>query len=192
MRFPSTPRAQPWVNNTIQLKQLGPVVQSLISANLGSNFNAFKCNLKELTTKSASSAWGQRSLAFACPVAGYIDQAIHWHIWVFLRARFCQPFSSRFLFFLFRHIFSDNFLQFFLKHPMNKLWTNRICFLNFYIWTWKPPALPLIRKCIYGCIFSFRIMQCVGYSFVWTISKILGLQGKWFKLALTFFLNIFQ
>ena len=41
-----------------------------------------QCNLKELTTKSALSAWGQRSLACACPVAGYIDP------------RFCQPFSS--------------------------------------------------------------------------------------------------
>ena len=37
--------------------------------------NAFKCNLKELKTKSALSAWGQRSLACARPVAGDIDQA---------------------------------------------------------------------------------------------------------------------
>ena len=42
--------------------------------------NAFKCNLKELTTKSALSAWGQRSLACACPVAGYIDHVIHWRV----------------------------------------------------------------------------------------------------------------
>ena len=40
--------------------------------------HAFKCNLKELTTKSALSAWGQRSLACACPGAGYIDHLIHW------------------------------------------------------------------------------------------------------------------
>ena len=39
--------------------------------------NAFKCNLKELAPKSALSAWGQRSLACACPVAGYIDHVIH-------------------------------------------------------------------------------------------------------------------
>ena len=42
------------------------------------SLNAFKCNLKELTTKSAFSAWGQWSLACACPVAGYIDHVIHW------------------------------------------------------------------------------------------------------------------
>ena len=42
--------------------------------------HAFKCNLKELTTKSALSAWGQRSLACACPVAGYIDHVIHWRV----------------------------------------------------------------------------------------------------------------
>ena len=41
---------------------------------------AFKCNLKELTAKSALSASGQRSLACACPVAGYIDHMIHWHV----------------------------------------------------------------------------------------------------------------
>ena len=57
------------------------------------NFNAFKCNLKELTTKSALSAWGQRSLVCTCPVAGYIDHVIHWCFSVFLCARFCQPFS---------------------------------------------------------------------------------------------------
>ena len=42
------------------------------------SFHAFKCNLKELTTKSTLIAWGQRSLACACPVAGYIDHMIHW------------------------------------------------------------------------------------------------------------------
>ena len=42
--------------------------------------NAFKCNLKELTTKSAFSAWGQRPLACACPVAGHIDHVIHWRV----------------------------------------------------------------------------------------------------------------
>ena len=42
--------------------------------------HAFKCNLKELTTKSALSAWGQRSLACASPGAGYIDHLIHWRI----------------------------------------------------------------------------------------------------------------
>ena len=36
----------------------------------------FKCNLKELTTKSALSAWVQQSLAYTCPVAGYIDHVI--------------------------------------------------------------------------------------------------------------------
>ena len=41
--------------------------------------DAFKCNLKKLTTKSALSAWGQWSLACLCPVAGYIDHVIHWH-----------------------------------------------------------------------------------------------------------------
>ena len=41
------------------------------------DLNAFKCNLKELAPKSALSAWGQRSLACACPVAGYIDHVIH-------------------------------------------------------------------------------------------------------------------
>ena len=40
--------------------------------------NAFTCILKELTTKSTFSAWGQRSLAWVCPIAGYIDHAIHW------------------------------------------------------------------------------------------------------------------
>ena len=55
--------------------------------------DAFKCNLKELTTKSALSACGQRSLACTCPVACYIDRVIHWHVSVFLCARFCQPFS---------------------------------------------------------------------------------------------------
>ena len=39
--------------------------------------NAFKCNLTELTTKSAFSAWGQRPLACTCPVAGHIDHVIH-------------------------------------------------------------------------------------------------------------------
>ena len=42
--------------------------------------NAFKCNLKELTTKSALSAWGQRSLTCACLVAGDIDHVIHWRV----------------------------------------------------------------------------------------------------------------
>ena len=42
--------------------------------------NAFKCNLKELTTKSVFSAWGQRPLACACPVAGHIDHVIHWRV----------------------------------------------------------------------------------------------------------------
>ena len=42
--------------------------------------NAFKCNLKELTTKSAFSACGQRPLACACPVAGHIDHVIHWRV----------------------------------------------------------------------------------------------------------------
>ena len=41
------------------------------------DLNAFKCNLEELAPKSALSAWGQRSLACACPVAGYIDHVIH-------------------------------------------------------------------------------------------------------------------
>ena len=40
------------------------------------------------------SAQGQRCLACACPVAGYIDHVIHWRVSVFLCARFCQPFSS--------------------------------------------------------------------------------------------------
>ena len=44
------------------------------------SFYAFKCNLKELTTKSTLSAWGQRSLACACPGAGYIDHLIHWRV----------------------------------------------------------------------------------------------------------------
>ena len=42
--------------------------------------NAFKCNLKELTTKSALSTWDQRSLACTCPVAGFVDHAIHWRV----------------------------------------------------------------------------------------------------------------
>ena len=42
--------------------------------------DAFKCNLKKLTTKSALSAWGQRPLACLCPVAGYIDHVMHWHV----------------------------------------------------------------------------------------------------------------
>ena len=42
--------------------------------------NTFKYNLKELTTKSALSAWGQWSLSFTCPVAGYIDHVIHWRV----------------------------------------------------------------------------------------------------------------
>ena len=37
------------------------------------SFHTFKCNLKELTTERALSARGQRSLACACPGAGYID-----------------------------------------------------------------------------------------------------------------------
>ena len=44
------------------------------------SLNAFKCTLKELTTKSALSALGQRSLACAYPVAGYIDHVILWRI----------------------------------------------------------------------------------------------------------------
>ena len=44
------------------------------------SFDAFKCNLKELTSKSTLSAWGQRSLACACPGAGYIDHLIHWRV----------------------------------------------------------------------------------------------------------------
>ena len=44
------------------------------------SFHAFKCNLKELTTKSTLSAWGQRSLPCACPGAGYIDHLIHWRV----------------------------------------------------------------------------------------------------------------
>ena len=44
------------------------------------SFYAFKCNLKELTTKSPLSAWGQRSLACASPGAGYIDHLIHWRV----------------------------------------------------------------------------------------------------------------
>ena len=40
-------------------------------------YNAFKCKLKELTTKSALSAWGHRSLACARPVGGYIDHVIY-------------------------------------------------------------------------------------------------------------------
>ena len=47
------------------------------------SLNAFKCNLKELTTKSAFSAWGQWSLACTCPVAGYIDHVIYWRIQFF-------------------------------------------------------------------------------------------------------------
>ena len=47
------------------------------NAELLLHLDAFKSNLKELTTKSALSAWGQRSLACACPVAGYIDHVIH-------------------------------------------------------------------------------------------------------------------
>ena len=43
--------------------------------------DAFKCNLKELTTKSTLSAWGQRSsMACTCPVAGYIDHVIFWRV----------------------------------------------------------------------------------------------------------------
>ena len=44
------------------------------------SFCAFKCNLKELTTESALSAWGQWSLACAWPGAGYIDHLIHWRV----------------------------------------------------------------------------------------------------------------
>ena len=44
------------------------------------SFHPFICNLKELTTKSVLSAWGQRSLACACPGAGYIDHLIHWRV----------------------------------------------------------------------------------------------------------------
>ena len=47
------------------------------------SLNAFKCNLKKLTTKSAFSAWGQWSLTCACPVAGYINHVIHWRIQFF-------------------------------------------------------------------------------------------------------------
>ena len=50
------------------------------SGSIVPSLNAFKCNLKELTTKSAISAWGQRSLACTCPVVGYIDREILWHI----------------------------------------------------------------------------------------------------------------
>ena len=41
------------------------------------DLNAFKCNLKELTTKSPLSTCGQQPLASSCPVAGYIDRVIH-------------------------------------------------------------------------------------------------------------------
>ena len=44
------------------------------------SFHTFKCNLKELTTERALSARGQRSLACACPGAGYIDHLIHWRV----------------------------------------------------------------------------------------------------------------
>ena len=55
--------------------------------------NAFKCNLKELTTKSS---WVPRSAVFgmACPVAGYIDHVIPWRVQFSLPAGFCWPFSS--------------------------------------------------------------------------------------------------
>ena len=56
--------------------------------------NAFKCNLKELTTKSTLSAWGQRSLKMRMPSSRLhrsCDSLAHS---VFLRAKFCQPFSS--------------------------------------------------------------------------------------------------
>ena len=54
--------------------------RSLNSKELVSAYHAFKCNLKDLTTKSALSAWGQRSLTCACPVAGYIDHVILWRV----------------------------------------------------------------------------------------------------------------
>ena len=54
--------------------------RSLNSKELVSVYHAFKCNLKDLTTKSALSAWGQLSLTGACPVAGYIDHVILWHV----------------------------------------------------------------------------------------------------------------
>ena len=38
---------------------------------------------KGVTSKSASSAWVQRSLACACPVTGYIDHEIHWCVQFF-------------------------------------------------------------------------------------------------------------
>ena len=37
---------------------------------------------------------GHRSLARACPVAGYIDHVIPWRVQFSLRAGFCRPFSS--------------------------------------------------------------------------------------------------
>ena len=66
--------------NTVLLRWLQVELSTYNSVYLESfhciTINAFKCNLKELTTKSALSAWGQWSLACACPVAGYIDHVI--------------------------------------------------------------------------------------------------------------------
>ena len=64
---------------------------------LKAGVNAVKCNLKELTTKSA---WVPRSAVFSTrsSVADYIDHVIPWHVQFSLRAGFCRPFSSVFFF----------------------------------------------------------------------------------------------
>ena len=77
----------------VQAAKLTPLTLSLLQASRSClfcfvvfffsstiSFHPFICNLKELTTKSALSAWGQRSLACASPGAGYIDHLIHWRV----------------------------------------------------------------------------------------------------------------
>ena len=76
----------------VQAAKLTPLTLSLLQASRSYlfcfffffsstiSFHPFICNLKELTTKSALSAQGQRSLACACPGAGYIDHLIHWRV----------------------------------------------------------------------------------------------------------------
>ena len=56
--------------------------------------NAFKCNSKELTAKSAWSAWRSAVFGMHMP-SGWLDRSCDSLAQsVFLRARFCQPFSS--------------------------------------------------------------------------------------------------
>ena len=79
------------IENTILFKQPPPkiggmlpdakvcqVVHTVLTLLLSSCIMHLNAILKELTTKSILSTWGQRSLACAWPVAGYIHHVIHW------------------------------------------------------------------------------------------------------------------